>query len=94
MGPDRKAVHALVHGRVQGVGFRYSALHEARRLSVHGTVRNTEDGSVEVVAEGDADSVDRFVDWLHDGPPGAHVLRVELTVIPYSGTYKGFDVEF
>lgn len=94
MEPERKAIHAFVHGRVQGVGFRYSAIHEARRHAVHGMVRNCEDGSVEIVAEGVGESVDRFVDWLHQGPPGAHVRSVELTIIPYSGAYKGFDIEF
>ena len=91
---ERKAVRAFVRGRVQGVGFRYSAVQEARRLAVLGTVKNCWDGSVEVVAEGDPDRVDRFLEWLHKGPPGAHVRTVETEPVPYTGSYPDFEVEF
>lgn len=61
---------------------------------MRGMVRNAEDGNVEVVAEGEADDVDTFLDWLREGPPGAHVRSVEADIIPYSGRYQGFEVEF
>jgi acylphosphatase len=48
-------------GRVQGVGFRYTALHLAKNFAVAGTVRNCDDGSVELIAEGEADQVDGFL---------------------------------
>ncbi|HTP58310.1 MAG TPA: acylphosphatase, partial [Spirochaetia bacterium] len=73
-----QAVRAVVHGRVQGVGFRWSALREARRLGLRGTVGNRGDGTVEVVAEGDATAVDIFLAWLRRGPPGAHVTDVTV----------------
>jgi acylphosphatase len=79
---------------VQGVGFRYSAIREARRLGIRGLVRNTEDGSVEVIAEGDAESLRIFAAWLRRGPPGAHVRELELTPIPPTGSYREFDVDF
>ncbi len=88
------AFHATVRGRVQGVGFRYSALREARRLGVSGSVSNAADGSVELIAEGDSASLDRFLQWLHRGPPGAHVDDVEVQWRPFTGSYEGFDVEF
>jgi acylphosphatase len=91
---EPKAFHVFVHGRVQGVGFRYSAIREAVRLQVRGMVRNCEDGDVEIVAEGDPERLERFLQWLREGPLGAYVRNVEITEIPYSGAFKRFDVEF
>ncbi len=92
--PESEAFHAFVRGRVQGVGFRYSAIREARRLGIRGLVRNAEDGSVEVIAEGDEQSLQAFAAWLRRGPPGAHVRELELTRVPPSGSYGEFDVDF
>ncbi len=58
---------AWVHGMVQGVGFRYSTQHEAQRLGLTGYARNLDDGSVEVVACGEAENVDKLVAWLKAG---------------------------
>ncbi len=74
--PVRRQV--VVRGRVQGVGFRWSCAHEAEQLGVSGWVRNRVDGSVEVVAEGPADAVDRLVDWCRTGPTGAIVRGLEI----------------
>ena len=90
----KKAFRALVIGRVQGIGLRYSAIHEARRLGVNGTVANLPDGNVEVVAEGDADRLARFVSWLRRGPPGAHVRDLQIQWTPFTGRYADFEVEF
>jgi acylphosphatase len=92
--PDTRALRARVRGRVQGVGFRYSAIREARRLGVRGTVCNLSDGSVEVVAEGGFDRLERFLAWLGKGPPGARVQDVQVEWIPVSGRFADFDVEF
>ena len=69
----------VVHGRVQGVFFRDSTRARAREAGVAGWVRNCPDGTVEAVFEGDADAVDRLVQWAHDGPRGAAVERVEVS---------------
>lgn len=90
----RAGIYAVVHGRVQGVGFRYSAIREARRLGLSGTVSNRGDGAVEVCAEGTADALERFIAWLRRGPPGAHVTDVDVDARPFSGAWQGFDVEF
>jgi acylphosphatase len=92
--PQRKALIARVSGRVQGVGFRFSAIRVARSFSVRGTVANRPDGGVEVVAEGAPENLARLVAWLQKGPPGAHVRNVEIEWIPVSGRYTDFDVEF
>ena len=84
----------VVHGRVQGVGFRYSAVRAARRLHIHGWVRNLSGGDVEIVAEGAENSVSEFVKWVRKGPPGARVTGVDASAIEYRGAFDGFDVEY
>ncbi|MGH8459624.1 MAG: acylphosphatase [Nevskiales bacterium] len=81
-----------VSGRVQGVGFRYAALHEARRLGVSGWVRNLPDGRVEVLAQGTDELLDRLSGWLQQGPPGARVTGVERSTEPSAELAPGFDI--
>jgi acylphosphatase len=88
------AFSARVFGVVQGVGFRYATLAQARKLNLKGYVRNLPDGSVEVVAEGEEAVISRFLVWLSQGPPGASVRRVEKQDIPVQGRFQGFSVEF
>jgi acylphosphatase len=68
----------LAHGRVQGVFFRDSTRQEAERLDVAGWVRNTEEGSVEAVFEGEPDEVDALVWFMRSGPESADVNRVDV----------------
>ena len=70
-------LHAVITGRVQGVGFRWFAMRRALVLGIHGQARNLPDGSVEVEAEGERGALKSFVDDLHVGPPSAVVERVE-----------------
>lgn len=79
---NMKAVKAVVRGRVQGVGYRQAARVAARTLGLHGWVRNTREGTVELFAQGDDDAVDRLVDWLWLGPTGGGVSGVESDVVP------------
>jgi len=68
---------AWVHGSVQGVGFRYTTQHEAQRLGLVGYARNLDDGSVEVVACGEAENVNKLIAWLKaGGPRSARVDKV------------------
>ena len=90
----RKTLQARVEGMVQGVGFRYSTLHQARRLGLRGYVRNLWDGTVEVVAEGQEEQLRQLERWLHHGPPGAIVRRVHGHYAPFQGVYRTFGVEF
>jgi acylphosphatase len=76
MGSDRARAHVRVTGRVQGVGFRYSAADEARRRRLSGWVRNLDSGGVEAVFEGPRPLVEDMVRWCDDGPPGAYVRDV------------------
>ena len=87
------AFYARVCGRVQGVGFRYSVIIEAKRLGVNGWVRNAADGDVEVWAEGSSEKLSKLLSWLHHGPQYARVDSVEKEDKTPQG-YRGFDVEY
>lgn len=92
--PDRDAerLHAIVRGRVQGVGYRVFALREATRLGLAGYVANLADGSVEVVAEGPADDLDALEERLAEGPPAGFVERVIARREPFRGIGSGFRI--
>jgi len=70
--------HLKIQGKVQGVGFRQNAFILAQKLGVKGWVKNTTEGSVEIVVEGDPSSVALFVEWCHEGPGHAVVSSVTL----------------
>ncbi|MGB9625036.1 MAG: acylphosphatase, partial [Phycisphaerae bacterium] len=80
-------------GRVQGVGFRFTACELAERFAVTGYVRNLRDGRVELVAEGDADEVDRFVRAVHEAMHG-YIRSVEQTDSPATGEFADFGVRY
>lgn len=67
-----------VTGRVQGVFFRAWTREEARRLAVAGWVRNCSDGSVQAHVEGEAEAVERLIELMREGPPGARVDDLQL----------------
>lgn len=87
-----KALHATIHGRVQGVWFRASTREQAQMLGVAGWVRNTPDGAVEVYMQGDSSAVDRLLGWCRQGPPGARVDRVEPEDVEPDEDVQGFCI--
>ena len=80
-----------VSGRVQGVGYRYFALHAAQELGVGGFARNLPDGRVEVVAEGPEDVLGAFEARLREGPSFASVSALEREAIEARGD-RGFHI--
>jgi acylphosphatase len=82
----------IISGRVQGVLFRASARDVAHAQRLSGWVRNRYDGDVETTVEGEEGAVHAFIDWCHDGPPGAHVTVVQVTIEPYTGEFHGFRI--
>jgi acylphosphatase len=81
----------VVHGLVQGVFFRDTLRRMAEQRGVSGWVANRPDGTVEAVFEGDDTAVRRLVDWVHEGPRGAEVERVEVVEEEPQGL-RGFNV--
>jgi len=80
-----------VHGRVQGVGFRYSTRLEAQALDLKGYARNLDDGSVEVLICGDPPQVNALLEWLKaGGPRSARVDRVLTEPCQPDATLRGF----
>jgi acylphosphatase len=82
----------VVHGAVQGVNFRATAVREALRLAITGRVWNREDGSVELIAEGSGGALSSLQNWLNEGPPGADVREVERTELGGKPRYEGFNI--
>lgn len=85
-----KNLQIHIHGRVQGVGFRYSAKSMARSLKISGFVKNLPDDSVYIEAEGDEQSLKDFVRWCHIGPERAIIEKVDLKEGEIKN-YQGFD---
>ena len=80
----------VVHGRVQGVFFRASCVHEATGVGARGWVANRPDGTVEAVFEGDVAVVEHMITWCGDGPERAEVRQVDVTEEPVEGL-SGFE---
>ena len=79
----------VIHGRVQGVGFRASLAWEAQQMNVTGWVRNCRNGTVEAMIQGDDEAVAGLIDWARTGPSGAQVSRVEVEL--GSGEFTNFE---
>lgn len=88
-----KAVHVLVSGHVQGVGYRQGCRQTARSLGLVGWVRNIEDGRVELFAQGSDEGVDRLLDWAWAGPSAAWVSGVETDVVAPDVTLADFFIQ-
>lgn len=88
---DAVAVHLFVHGRVQGVFYRAKTQKTAKRLGVTGWVKNCDDGSVEIHAEGNRDQLEELIAWCRRGPALASVSNIDLNWIEAEGL-GAFDI--
>jgi len=86
--------HVFMSGRVQGVFFRSETRYEASRKNVSGWVRNTSDGRVEAVFEGEKDDVEELIEFCRRGPPGARVTKVDVLWEDYTGEFRGFRIHY
>lgn len=91
---DLTRLHAIVHGRVQGVSFRYYTQRRARELALTGYVRNLWDGTVQVVAEGPRPAVDELLAFLHEGPRAALVTQVDTQWPAPTREFDRFEVRY
>jgi acylphosphatase len=92
--PEYKAVHTVARGFVQGVGFRYYAKVSAQRLGVAGWVRNMDDGSLEIWAEGTQDRLQQFIQAIRRGPSHGRVTQLDLTWEVPNGESRSFRVRY
>ena len=88
-----QAKRIIVHGRVQGVGFRYFVQHVGNLLGLTGNVRNCPDWTVEIIVEGNPKKIIEFINEVEKGPSLARVHRVDVADIPVEGTYGSFSIE-
>jgi acylphosphatase len=85
-------IRLLISGRVQGVGFRFGAADQARRLGLRGWVKNLSDGRVEIVAEGKRGALEALRAWSYQGPPAARVTDVSEQWLEYRGEPASFGI--
>ena len=86
--------HIRIHGKVQGVGYRFYVTRVARRLGLKGWVRNLRDGSVESMVEGEKESIDEWIDDVREGPRYAEVTKIDQETRAFTGKLPDFDVKF
>ncbi|SFS60996.1 acylphosphatase [Marininema halotolerans] len=84
--------HIIVHGRVQGVGFRWFTKRVALRLKLRGWVRNRADGTVEIDAQGDTEAMNRFLKKVRRGSFRSRVIKLDESVKSLTKEYDTFEV--
>jgi len=84
----------IIKGYVQGVGFRYWAYQRATYLGIKGYVKNRCDGSVEVLAAGEGENLEHFLQLLNKGPAGAQVDEVEIIEVSDSVLGEDFHIKY
>jgi acylphosphatase len=94
MAAAERGVRIVVHGRVQGVGYRYFARAQAQSLGIRGCVRNLVGGGVEAVAVGPAEVVAQFVERLRVGPAGGSVGECQVVTLDQPQTYRDFQITY
>jgi acylphosphatase len=91
MGGIEKRLHIYYSGRVQGVGFRFTAEAVAKRSNVSGFAKNLKDGRVEVVAEGDEGSLEDFMEGVRDMMK-RHIADEQVSWEPATGEFRSFGI--
>src|SRR5829696_7490436 len=87
-----KTVRLVIKGKVQGVFYRATSREKAIELGIKGWVKNTQDGNVEILASGEKENLEKFIDWCRKGPPNALVVDVVISKSeePY---HENFHIE-
>ena len=87
-----RKVKLLVSGRVQGVYFRMFARNKAKHFGIKGHAGNLPDGRVEIIAEADDHSIEKFIQWCHKGPITARVDQVDVTELEPDEPFTAFEI--
>lgn len=86
-----KRIHIIISGLVQGVFFRKNTEITAQKLGLFGRVQNVPDGSVEILAEGEQQNLQKLVEWCHKGPPQARVDKIETKWLLPQNDFTSFQ---
>jgi acylphosphatase len=90
----QKRVKLRVFGIVQGVFYRTSAIKEAKQFNVVGWIKNRADSTVECVAEGSKENLEKFINWCRDGPEHAKVERIDVEWLDFKNEFTEFKIEY
>ncbi len=91
---EKARAHIFVSGSVQGVFFRAETQKMARDSDITGWVKNTKDGRVEAVFEGEKEEIEKIIGWAKKGPSGALVEKVNVIQEEYKGEFKNFEIRY
>ena len=89
-----KKINLKIYGRVQGVFFRSSAQSKAKKLNLVGYVKNKDDGSVEIVAEGKQENLKEFLKWCYNGPIMAKVEKIDKSWQKANFEFEKFQIKY
>lgn len=92
--PEKVRAHIFVSGLVQGVFFRAETQKMAQELDIQGWVKNTGDGGVEAIFEGEKERVEKIIAWVKTGPPGAAVKKVDVAWEKCKDDFKNFEIRY
>lgn len=84
----------IIHGKVQGVGYRFFATRVARRLGLKGSIENHRDGTVEALVEGEKKAIDEWIEELREGPRYAEVTKIDQETKDFTGSLGDFELKF
>jgi acylphosphatase len=87
-----KKIHLIISGKVQGVFYRVNAKRKAEELGLKGWIKNTSDGKVEIVAEGNEDGLKEMIEWCYNGSSGAVVDEVEAKWMECEKKFDKFEI--
>jgi acylphosphatase len=92
MNTEKKQVHAFLKGKVQGVGMRAYVSSIARKLKLCGFVRNLDDGKVEILAQGEEEILEKFLQTLKEGPYASYIWQIDLSWETPIRFYDSFEI--
>lgn len=90
----KKRAHVLIHGSVQGIGYRFFAVRTAREMGLAGWVKNLPTGEVELEVEGESQILENYLQYLQTKHPWANVHDVEVTWLSYEGKFQNFEISY
>lgn len=90
----KKHVSITIKGKVQGVGFRYSAIERALDLELTGIIKNYNNDTVQIEVEGELENLQKFLKWCHVGPEGAKISQIDFQSSEHLENYEKFQGEW